>query len=65
MAENKHLFFIQGSGHGGPHPRLAHKFLLAIVEDRDPFQNVFEYANWTSIGILAHESASLGGKLIQ
>jgi hypothetical protein len=65
MEENKHLSFIQGSGHGGSHPHLAHEFISAIVEDRDPFPNVFESANWTSVGILAHESAMQGGKLIQ
>jgi len=38
MAENKHLSFIQGSGHGGSHPHLANEFISAIVEDRDPFR---------------------------
>jgi hypothetical protein len=65
MEENKHLSFIQGSGHGGSHPHLANEFLAAVLEDRDPFPNVFESANWTSVGILAHESAMQGGKLIQ
>src|SRR5512137_76391 len=65
MEENKHLSFLQGSGHGGSHPHLAHEFLMAVTEDRDPFPNVFESANWTSVGILAHESAMQGGKLIQ
>jgi hypothetical protein len=65
MEENKHLSFLQGSGHGGSHPHLAHEFLSAVAEDRDPFPNVFESANWTSVGILAHESALQGGKLIQ
>jgi predicted dehydrogenase len=65
LAENKHLSFIQGSGHGGSHPHLANEFLSAIIEDRDPFPNVFESANWTSVGILAHESAMHAGKLIQ
>jgi predicted dehydrogenase len=64
MKENKHLSFIQGSGHGGSHPHLAHEFLMAVSEDRDPFPNVFQSANWTSVGILAHESAMQGGKLI-
>jgi predicted dehydrogenase len=65
MAENRHLSFIQGSGHGGSHPHLANEFVTAVLEDRDPFPNVFESANWTSVGILAHESAMQGGKLIQ
>jgi predicted dehydrogenase len=65
MEENQHLSFIQGSGHGGSHPHLAHEFLMAVIEDRDPFPNVFQSANWTSVGILAHESAMQGGKIIQ
>jgi predicted dehydrogenase len=65
MDENQHLSFIQGSGHGGSHPHMAHEFLMAVLEDRDPFPNVFQSANWTSVGILAHESAMQGGKIIQ
>jgi hypothetical protein len=65
MEENKHLSFIQGSGHGGSHPHMVHEFLTAVTEDRDPFPNVFQSANWTSVGILAHESAMQGGKIIQ
>ncbi len=65
MEENQHLSFLQGSGHGGSHPHLANEFLMAVVEDRDPFPNVFQSANWTSVGILAHESAMQGGKIIQ
>jgi predicted dehydrogenase len=64
MAENAHLSFIQGSGHGGSHPHLANEFLVSILEDRDPFPNVFQSANWTSVGILAHESAMRGGQII-
>ena len=64
MEENAHLSFIQGSGHGGSHPHLAHEFIAAILEDRDPFPNVFQSANWTSVGILAHESAMRGGQII-
>ncbi len=64
MEENKHLSFIQGSGHGGSHPHLANEFIMSIVEDRDPFPNVFQSANWTTVGILAHESAMRGGQVI-
>ena len=64
MAENAHLSFIQGSGHGGSHPHLANEFVMSILEDRDPFPNVFQSANWTSVGILAHESAMRGGQII-
>ncbi len=62
--EKQHLSFIQGSGHGGSHPHLAHEFLMSIVEDRDPFPNARQAANWTCVGILAHESAMAGGKMM-
>ncbi|WP_020595080.1 Gfo/Idh/MocA family protein [Spirosoma panaciterrae] len=63
--EQQHLSFTQGGGHGGSHPHMVHEFVSAIIEDRDPFPNAAQSANWTSVGILAHESALQGGKLIQ
>ncbi len=63
--ENTHLSFAQGGGHGGSHPHLVHEFLSALIEDRDPFPNAAQSANWTSVGILAHESALQGGELIK
>lgn len=65
MDEHAHLSFIQGSGHGGSHPHLANEMLMSIVENRDPFPNVFQSANWTSVGILAHESALKSGEIIR
>lgn len=62
LDENKHLSFKQGSGHGGSHPHLAHEFIMSIVDDREAFPNASQSANWTSVGILAHESAMLGGE---
>ena len=62
--EKQHLSFIQGAGHGGSHPHLAHEFLAAIIEDREPFPNARQSANWTAVGILAHESALRGGERI-
>jgi predicted dehydrogenase len=59
---NQHLSFTQGSGHGGSHPHMAHEFLRAVLENRDPFPNARRSANWTAVGILAHESAMAGGK---
>ncbi len=61
LAANEHLSFTQGGGHGGSHPHLAHEFLMALVEGRDPWPNAKQSANWTSVGILAHESAMDGG----
>lgn len=63
--ENEHLSFTQGAGHGGSHPHMVHEFLSALAEDRDPFPNAAQSANWTSVGILAHESALQGGALIK
>ena len=62
MAGNEHLSFTQGGGHGGSHPHLAHEFLRALVEDREPWPNAKQSANWTCVGILAHESALAGGE---
>jgi len=62
--ENRHLSFTQGSGHGGSHPHLAHEFISALQEDRAPFPDAPSSANWTSTGILAHESAMQGGRII-
>jgi predicted dehydrogenase len=59
--EHEHLSFIQGGGHGGSHPHLAHEFVRSIVEDRAPAVDELRAANWTSVGICAHESAMRGG----
>ena len=64
LDENQHLSFAQGSGHGGSHPHLAHEFLCALAERRDPYPNAFDSANITCTGILAHDSAMRGGARI-
>ena len=60
-----HLSFIQGGGHGGSHPHLVNEFVQALVEDRDPSPNAVTSANWTCVGICAHQSATQGGKIVQ
>ncbi len=60
---NQHVSFKQGSGHGGSHPHLAHEFIMALMEGREPFPNAARAANWTAVGILAHESAMAGGEI--
>jgi predicted dehydrogenase len=65
MDGNEHLSFTQGGGHGGSHPHLAHEFVRALIEDRDPYPNAAQSANWTSVGILAHDSAMNGGQIRQ
>lgn len=63
-SKKTHLSFTQGSGHGGSHPHLAHEFAMALVENRDPFPNARQSANWTCVGLCAHESALENGKVI-
>ena len=65
VADEGHLSFIQGGGHGGSHPHLVNEFVSALLEDRDPFPNVEQSANWTSVGICAHQSALKGGEIVQ
>ena len=60
-----HLSFIQGGGHGGSHPHMANEMLRAILDDRDPWPNATTAANWTCVGICAHESALKGGELVR
>ncbi|MFN9714096.1 MAG: Gfo/Idh/MocA family protein [Planctomycetota bacterium] len=59
-----HLSFIQGGGHGGSHPHLVHEFISALVDNRDPWPNAVTSANWTCVGICAHQSAVEGGKIV-
>ena len=63
--DNQHLSFTQGAGHGGSHPHLVHEFVSALVQKRSPFPNARQSANITCVGILAHESALQGGKLME
>ena len=60
-----HMSFIQGAGHGGSHPHLVNEFVSSIVEDRDPFPNAVQSANWTCTGICAHDSALRGGEIVR
>jgi len=64
-SKKSHLSFTQGGGHGGSHPHLAHAFLSSLVEGRDPFPNARESANWTCVGLCAHQSALAGGKNVR
>ena len=62
---NQHLSFIQGSGHGGSHPHMVNEFVNAVLENKDPYPNAVQAANWTSVGIIAHESAMQNGKILK
>jgi len=64
LEEEKHLSFIQGGGHGGSHPHLAHAWLSAIRGDRPALPDAPTSANWTMVGICAHQSAMKGGERV-
>lgn len=65
LAKKTHLSFTQGAGHGGSHPHLVHEFLSAIAKEREPFPNARQSANWTCVGLCAHESALAGGAIVK
>jgi predicted dehydrogenase len=65
LGKKTHLSFTQGAGHGGSHPHLVHEFVSALVEDRDPFPNARQSANWTCVGLCAHQSALKGGAIVK
>lgn len=65
IQDAKHLSFIQGGGHGGSHPHLVNEGVSALVEDRDPWPNAATSANWTCVGLCAHESALKGGEIVR
>jgi predicted dehydrogenase len=59
-----HLSFLQGGGHGGSHPHLVHAFLSAVEGDRPALPDAATSANWTMVGLCAHESALKQGDKI-
>ena len=65
IADEEHLSFIQGGGHGGSHPHLVHEMISALVDGRRPFPDAEQAANWTSVGICAHQSALRGGDRVE
>jgi predicted dehydrogenase len=58
------LSFIQGAGHGGSHPHLAHNFLMACLGEKPALPDAETSANWTMVGLCAHESAMKGGERV-
>jgi predicted dehydrogenase len=65
IQDAEHLSFLQGSGHGGSHPHLVNEFLTSLTENREPWPNAVTSANWTCVGICAHESALQGGAIVK
>jgi hypothetical protein len=64
IQDAEHLSFIQGGGHGGSHPHLVHAFLSAVRGERPALPDAATSANWTMVGLCAHESALNGGQKI-
>jgi hypothetical protein len=44
---------------------LVHEFISALQQKRQPYPNAAQSANITCVGILAHESAMNGGKIMK
>jgi predicted dehydrogenase len=61
IQDAQHLSFLQGGGHGGSHPHLAHNFLMACLDRQPAFPDAPTSANWTMVGICAHQSALKNG----
>jgi predicted dehydrogenase len=64
IQDAEHLSFIQGGGHGGSHPHLAHNFLMACLGEKPALPDAATSANWTMVGICAHQSAMKGGERV-
>src|SRR5215207_3893868 len=65
IGKKTHLSFTQGAGHGGSHPHLVHEFVNALIEGRETFPNAKQSANWTCVGLCAHQSALKGGAIVK
>jgi hypothetical protein len=65
IQDAEHLSFLQGGGHGGSHPHLAHNFLMAVLGKQPAFPDAATSVNWTMVGICAHQSALKGGERIK
>jgi predicted dehydrogenase len=64
IQDAQHLSFIQGGGHGGSHPHLAHHFLRACLGEEPAFPDAETSVNWTMVGICAHQSALKSGERV-
>jgi predicted dehydrogenase len=64
IQDAEHLSFLQGGGHGGSHPHLVHAFLSAARGERPAMPDAETSANWTMVGLCAHQSALKGGEKV-
>lgn len=62
--DTEHRSFVQGGGHGGSHPHLAHHLIRAVLGEEAAFPDAVYAANITCAGILSHESARRGGERV-
>jgi hypothetical protein len=44
---------------------MVNEFLSALSGNRDPWPNAVIAANWTCVGICAHDSAVKGGEIVR
>jgi hypothetical protein len=65
IQDAEHLSFLQGGGHGGSHPHLVHNFLMAVLGKQPAFPDAATSANWTMVGLCAHESAMKGAERVK
>jgi predicted dehydrogenase len=65
IQDAEHLSFLQGGGHGGSHPHLVHAFVQAVLGRQPAMPDAPTSANWTMVGICAHESAMKGGDRVK
>jgi predicted dehydrogenase len=65
FADEDHLSFLQGGGHGGSHPHLVHEFVSSIVDGRPSAVDQRAAANWTATGLAAHASALRDGEPVE
>jgi hypothetical protein len=56
---------VDAGGHGGSHGYLSNEFITSILKGRTPLVNIAWALNMTVAGILAHQSALKGGKLMK
>ncbi len=59
-----HRSFVQGGGHGGSHPHLAHRLIMAVLGEETAYPDAVQAANITAAGILSHASAMSGGQRV-
>jgi predicted dehydrogenase len=52
-------------GHGGSHAYLVNEFVQSVNSDRQPATNAWEAVRYMAMGVMAHKSALMGGKVLK